>query len=180
MSQERWSRMTHRMNDLKILVDSLACDQLARRRQAAQSLAKANARPVEAAVALVRAAGDCDDEVRMWAAEALEMMGCPRTADTAALSQLLIEGRDGEVSYWAATLLGRLGPSAASAVDPLTTTLRHSPYLPVRERAAWALGRIGPAARSAAPVLRIVSAEGLPRLSRLAMSALESIRGMAA
>jgi HEAT repeat protein len=73
-----------------------------------------------------------------------------------------------------------LGPQAAPAVDPLIATLIHSSFLPVRERAAWALSRIGPAAHRAAPALRNLTNSGFPRLSRLAISALESIRGMAA
>lgn len=159
---------------------ALADPDAATRAQAARALAHTQA-PLQAAIlALVRAAGDRDDEVRIWAAEALEMAGSPQRSDVRSLAELLTGETDGEVAYWASTCLGRLGPQAAPAVDALLATLVHSSYLPVRERAAWALGRIGPAACPAAPALGALTDSGFPRLSRLAISALESIRGMAA
>ncbi|MEX0824814.1 MAG: HEAT repeat domain-containing protein [Pirellulaceae bacterium] len=150
------------------------------RAQAARSLAHSQSPLHTAILPLIRAAGDRDDEVRMWAAEALEMAGAPQASDVGSLAELLTSETDGEIAYWASTCLGRLGPQAAPAVDALLETLVHSSYLPVRERAAWALARIGPAARAAAPALQALTDSGYPRLSRLAISALESIRGMAA
>lgn len=150
------------------------------RRAAAESLATCEESLTPWAVVLVEAAGDLDDDVRAWAADALETLGSPRLTDLPALVRLLSDSPDGEIAYWAATLLGRLGPAAFPATEVLSHTVQHSPYLPVRERAVWALGRIGPRARSASIALREASAKGPPRLRRLATAALESLRGMAA
>jgi len=132
------------------------------------------------AVRCVELAGCRSDEVRMWAAEALETSVKPQPSDAKPLAGLLAGGGDGEICYWAATLLGRLGPSASCAALELEACVDRSPYLPARERAAWALSRIGPAAAMAAATLRRVAADGPPRLRRLATQALESIRGIAA
>lgn len=151
-----------------------------RRAAAAQSLAQCSQRLTLAIVALVIAAGDRDDDTRMWAADALEMAGPPAVSDVSPLANMLTQSVDGESAYWAAKLLGRLGPAAASATAALANALEKSPYLAVREQAAAALGRIGPSAASSAPVLQNAAREASPRLVRLALAALESIRGMAA
>lgn len=156
------------------------------RRTAARALAIGGQDLRPAMLALTLAAGDRDDEVRNWAAEALETAGPPAAADAERFSQLLLdslrsgEAVDGESAYWAAKLLRRLGPEAASATGALTRVLDESPFLAVREQAAAALGRIGPAAADATAALRRAAGEGVPRLARLALSALDAIRGMAA
>ncbi len=152
----------------------------ATRRAAATALANSEISLTPWAIALVEAAGDLDEHVRAWAADALETLGTPRITDLPPLVRLLQDSTDGEMAYWAATLLGRLGPAAFPATEVLSHTVRHSPYLPVRERAVWALGRIGPRAKSASSALRDASTKGPPRLRRLATAALESLRGMAA
>ncbi len=154
-----------------------------RRAAAAQSLAHSSQPLTKVLVALVVAAGDRDDETRMWAAEALETAGPPAVADVTRLADILTapaETTDGESAYWAAKLLGRLGPAAAVATTALATALETSPYLAVREQAASALGRIGPSAASSAAALQQAASGRSPRLVRLALAALESIRGMAA
>ncbi len=154
-----------------------------KRAAAAEKLAQCSLPLAPAMVALVQAAGDRDDGIRMWAAEALETAGRPAASDALRLAAFLTTapiGADGESAYWAAKVLGRLGPAAAPATSALATALKESPYLAVREQAAAALGRIGPAASAAGSVLREAAAGGPPRLVRLAISALESIRGMAA
>ena len=120
-------------------------------------------------------AGSSNDEVRMWAAEALESSVTPRAEEVASLVDLLTTASDGEHVYWAATMLGRLGRAAASAVDALDRCLRDSLYLPGRERAAWALRQIGTPAASAVPTLQRVAISGPPRLQRLATQACDSI-----
>lgn len=132
------------------------------------------------ALPLVTAAGDADDSVAMLAADCLERFGQPPKQVLPELLSLLGRSTDGEVAYWAVTLIGRLGPHAATATECLCGQLLDSPFLPVRERAAWALARIGPAAASAAVALCRAADGGPPRLTRLAMQALESVRGMAA
>ncbi len=132
------------------------------------------------AVRCVELAGSHDDEVRLWAAEALETAVSPRAEEAAALARLLDRSDDGEIVYWAATLLGRLGPAAAETTPALDACLRWSLYLPARERAAWALSRIGPKAAAAVPTLRQVADDAPPRLRRLVLQALDSIGGVAA
>ncbi len=129
---------------------------------------------------IVALAGSSDDEVRMWASEALESAVVAQPEEVADLVTLLRESGDGEVSYWSATLLGRLGRHSGDAVTALEHCLRTSMYLPARERAAWALSQIGSAAAPAMPALRIAAVDGPPRLKRLAIEALEAIRGVAA
>jgi HEAT repeat protein len=129
---------------------------------------------------IVSLAGSSDDDVRTWAADALESSVVVHRDEVPALIQLLAETSDSEVSYWAATLLGRLGRDAAAAVPCLENCLSRSMYLPARERAAWALCRIGAAAAPAMPSLRSAAIDGPPRLKRLAIEALEAIRGAAA
>ena len=129
---------------------------------------------------LVAAAGDADDSVAMMAADCLERFGQPPKQALPELLSLLDGDTDGEVAYWAVTLIGRLGPHSATATDALCRQLLDSPFLPVRERAAWALARIGPAAASSVAALCRAADGGPPRLTRLAMQALESVRGMAA
>lgn len=129
---------------------------------------------------IVTLAGSSDDEVRLWAAEALENAVVAHPDEVLQLTQLLQASSDGEVDYWCATLLGRLGSHSGEAVAQLDHCLRTSMYLPARERAAWALSQIGTAAAAAMPTLRHAAIDGPPRLKRLAISALEAIRGVAA
>ncbi|QDS92309.1 hypothetical protein FF011L_10510 [Roseimaritima multifibrata] len=153
------------------------------RAEAAKQLANAKQSVKPAILALVRAAGDRDDSTRMWAAEALETAGAPDPGAVPALIQFLEPSAaqaDGESAYWAARILRRLGPAASAATPALTAAVKNSPYLAVREEAVAALGRIGPAAREASETLSQAAQSGPPRLARLAMIALESIRGMAA
>lgn len=130
--------------------------------------------------AIVRLAGSSDDEVRLWSAEVLESCVVPSPDETPELMALLGETEDSEVCYWAVTMLGRLGRDAEPAVASLEKCLGESLYLPARERAAWALSQIGAAAAPAMPTLRRTALSGPPRLQRLAIQALEAIRGVAA
>jgi len=162
-------------DDISTLIDDLSSSDLERRRAAAEelSLLAAEARP--AAVPLVRAAGDADEEVREYAVAALEELGPPDAEEAAALTELLADERL-DVGYWAATLLGRLEEDAAGATSELAAATTSSPHLPVRERAAWALGRIGPAAEDSAAALESAAQTDQPRLSRLAKEALAKVR----
>ncbi|QDV65091.1 HEAT repeat domain-containing protein [Crateriforma conspicua] len=135
---------------------------------------------------LVELNGHSAEMVRVGSAEALEC-GLPVHADEVPrLCELLADQQHGDVSYWAATLLGRCGAAGglgchwAEAIMALESCLTDSHFLPTRERAAWALGRIGQKAAGAMPVLRNIAEDAPPRLRRLAIEALESIRGFAA
>jgi hypothetical protein len=116
----------------------------------------------------------------MWASQALETGVRPTIDEVGQLTVILNQSLSDEVGYWAATLLGRLGIQASSAVETLVRCAADSKYLPARERAVWALAQIGRAAAPGTPTLRILAEEGPPRLKRLAIAALEAIRGFAA
>jgi HEAT repeat protein len=127
------------------------------------------------AVTVTRLAGSSDDEVRMWAAEALETVIRPTAEDVRSLAEMLGTADDGEIVYWAATLLGRLAGQAEAAVDALESCVRTSHYLPAREQATWALCQIGPPALSAADTLKKTASDAPPRLRRMATAALQAI-----
>ena len=154
----------------------LQSDVAAVRLAAARRLAVAGEDARPAAVALVRATGDAQEEIAEHAVAALEELGPPSGDDMAQLVELLEEAHD-DVAYWAATLLGRLGADAAPATDALAGALNPRRALAVRERAAWALGRIGPQAAGAVAALETAAAEEHARLRRLAGEALTTIRG---
>ena len=145
------------------------------RSSAAQRLARAGPEARGAAVPLVEAAADEDEEVREWAVAALEELGPPPAEDLDRLAALAEDPRR-DVAYWAATLLGRLEHQAAPAVRALTSALVDHGEAPVRQRAAWALGQIGPAAAPALPALQQAADSRDPRLARLARRAIGSIQ----
>lgn len=124
---------------------------------------------------IVTMAGSDDDEIRMWASEALESAVQPDASEQLMLIQLLESTHDSEICYWAATMLGRLGKEAGAAAAALEVCVRESMYLPARERAAWALSQIGPAAKVATATLKEAAETAPPRLQRLATAALEAI-----
>lgn len=94
-----------------------------------------------AAIPLIEACADADDQVRQWAEGALENLGPPRVEDLAALVSILESDRPSQ-AYWAATLLGRLGPRAASARHALSQIATHHADADVAKRAASALKKI--------------------------------------
>jgi HEAT repeat protein len=147
-----------------------------KRGDAAQRLARLGEEARAAAIPLVRATADDDEQVREWATAALEELGPPAIDDLEALSALLPEDQ-ADVGYWAATLLGRLREQAAPAVLALITALVDSPHPQVRQRAAWALGRIGPQAKSAINRLEQAARSKDSRLAKLAERAIVQIRG---
>lgn len=110
------------------------------RATAAQKLATLGEQPA-AALPLVAALDDADEQVREWVAAALESLGRPRQGDLAGLVGALAADSSLQV-YWAATLLGRLGPSAASAREALAQVAAAHADPSVKKRAAWALDRI--------------------------------------
>lgn len=162
------------MRTARELAADLRSDDTAVRLRAAEALAQLGEDASPAAVTLVTAAGDPDEEVLEWAAAALESMGPPDPADAITITPLLQSG-DGDVGYWAATLLGRLEANGAEAVPALIEALDTSPVANTRHRAAWALGRIGPAATAAAPALQRAMDSDDSRLARLAKASLDKI-----
>lgn len=162
------------VTELSIQLESTDVDQ---RIGAAEQLSYLAEDAQAAAIPLVRAMADENEEVREWISSALEELGPPDHADAEALAGLL-DDQNADVGYWASTLLGRLGRNAAPAVPQLARVVDSQTALQVRERAAWALGKIGPAAMSATDSLRKAAASDHSRLARLANKALEQIRGM--
>ncbi|KAA1262525.1 hypothetical protein LF1_50900 [Rubripirellula obstinata] len=126
-------------------------------------------------VRIVELAGNSNDEIRMWAAEALERAIQPSADEISSLIKVLEENEEGEVRYWAATMLGRLGGAAAQAGQALSDCLDKSLHLPARERSAWALCQIGEAAAVAKDSLSKAAEDAPPRLKRLATEALKRI-----
>ena len=83
------------------------------RADAAEALARLGAEAREAAVALVRASGDRDSNVRDWAVAALEELGPPPAADVEPLAALATNPET-NIAYWSCTLLGAAqGPGGA-------------------------------------------------------------------
>lgn len=156
------------------LARELAASEASVRRAAAEKLAQLGPDAAPAALALVRACGNELADVRDWAVAALEEIAAPPANEIEKLAGML--GADSSlVGYWAATLLGRLGDQAAPAVPALARVLAGGGDLAVRERTAWALGKIGPAAAAALPALEQAANGDVPRLSRLAVEAIESV-----
>jgi HEAT repeat protein len=156
------------------LLDELLSSDVLRRRAASERIATGESLDVRAAIPLLDAVMDQDDQVREWITAALEGMGAPDPCDVEAIAGRLA-AQSADRSYWAATLLGRLGPAATPAIQELASALNDHPSLATRERTAWALGNIGPAAKSALPALRNALQSGPARLARLAEAAIAGI-----
>ena len=122
------------------------------------------------AATVVALSGSENDEIRMWAAEAMETAIQPQKADMESLIEMMTASPDGEVCYWSATMIGRLGLLGAAAVPALEDCLLNSNYLAARERAVWALSQVGPNAVAALTTLQELAdqPDQHVRLSRLA------------
>ena len=155
-------------------IAKLAAADAATRADAAEHLCRAGLDAVPAAVPLVKACGDADDQARDWAVAALEELGSPPPDAIGDLTALVGSG-NALVAYWATTLLGRSGQAAAAATGALATVLDSGGDPAVAERAAWALGKVGPRAASARPALERAASASNPRLARLAQEALAAI-----
>jgi HEAT repeat protein len=162
--------------DLQRLTSDLAASDPITRTQVAEEISRLGPEAAPVAVALVKAAGDDAEEVREYAAAALEEMGPPAIGDIEPLAALLSDSA-ADVGYWAATLLGRLEANAAPAVPLLAAAVTGSTDMSVRQRAAWALGQIGPPAGPALDALKQAAASDDPRLVRLVQRAIEQISG---
>jgi len=167
------------MQSLEVVLTELQSTDVAKRREAAQTLMRMGPDARLGAVDLVRRTVDDDELTRESAVATLEDLGPPPAEQLADLSQMLLAD-NADIGYWAATLIGRLGEAAAPEVPKLVTVLEHSPHENVRQRAVWALGRIGPAAEPALEQLTPL-AEGRqqtdPRTQRLAADACRQIAG---
>jgi HEAT repeat protein len=142
------------MDDLATWVAALESGSQLERRAAAEQLTHLGEGARSAAVILIRAAGDGDEQTSEWAVAALEELGPPPTSQVEALTQLL-HGTP-TAAFWAATLLGRLPSAPQQTISELVWALEEHPATEVRHRAAWALGKLrapeaqGPLERAAA------------------------------
>lgn len=125
------------------LVESLRSADSTTRLDAAERICHMAEDAAPAAVDLVRACSDADEQVREWLVAALEGLGAPPEASIPALSGLATS-ENPLAAYWAITLLGRVGQAAKAAVPVLTACLQTADEA-VRRRAAWAIEKIGPA-----------------------------------
>ena len=161
--------------DLSLLIAALGGKDADSRMVAAERLSQMGENARGAAVFLVKACADEDEEIREFVAAALEQLGPPDPGDGARLARLLGHEHP-DVGYWAATLLGRLQAEAAPWVEELRGALETSPHEIVRERAAWALGKIGGRAASASEALERAADDGNERMTHVAEKALRRIR----
>ena len=161
--------------DVTRLAADLKSEDIDVRRSAAEQISQHGGDLRAVSVELVEACADADEEVREWVVTALEELDSPAETDLPDLVELLSDDSD-DVGYWAATLLGRLRKAAVPAVPDLVTTLNASKGMATRQRAAWALGKIGRKAAAALPALEKAAQSDNARLSRLAATAIESIR----
>jgi HEAT repeat protein len=159
--------------DIGKLIADLSSKEPGERAAAAEQLAHRGELARGAAVALVRACADDQEEVREWVVAALEGLGPPAAEDLGKLAELTADASD-DICYWAATLLGRAGRAASDAVATLANLLAKRPSPEVRRRAAWALGQIGPAA-GAVDALQRAAHDPDRRIARAAQSSLEDI-----
>lgn len=125
------------------LVELLRSGDPATRLDAAERICHMAEDAAPAAVDLVRACTDADEQVREWVVAALEGLGAPPEASIPALAGLATS-ENPLAAYWAITLLGRAGQAAKSAVPAVTACLQSKDEA-VRRRAAWAIEKIGPA-----------------------------------
>jgi HEAT repeat protein len=176
MKARRYNTNGRKSMTPETVADDLLSDDVQRRTQAAERLARLGPEARPAAVALCRASDDREEPVRDWATAALEELGPPRSEDAEPLARLVTH-QGVNSTYWAATLLGRLGPRASAAVATLADALAQHPVMAVRQRAAWALGEIGPQASSALGELKEAASSSDARLARLARRAVEQITG---
>ncbi len=161
--------------DVTRLAAELKSEDVNARRSAAEQISQHGGDLRAVSIELVEACADADEEVREWIVTALEELDSPADTDVPELAELLDDDSD-DVGYWAATLLGRLGKTAADAVPALVAALTDAKGMATRQRAAWALGKIGRKATDALPALEQAANNENARLSRLATSAIESIR----
>lgn len=106
------------------LLRALASDDVSVRRNAANEAVLDTTLAVEAAVPLLDAIDDDDDEVRSLVISALEECGRPDVEPAVFLSRLAYP--DDDVQFWAATLIGRYGPDAKPIAGELRGAKAHA------------------------------------------------------
>lgn len=106
------------------LMRSLASDDVSDRRSAADAAMLDPELANAAAVPLLDALDDDDDEVRSLITSALEEAGRPDVDPSVFLARLSYPNDD--VQYWAATLIGRYGPDAKSIAGEMRGAKAHA------------------------------------------------------
>lgn len=159
------------MDDFVTWVAALESGSQLERRAAAEQLAHLGEGARSAAVILIRAAGDGDEQTSEWAVAALEELGPPSQNLIEELTELL-QGTP-TAAYWAATLLGRLPSAPQQTILELVGALEEHPATEVRHRAAWALGKLR--AQEALGPLERAATSSDQRLRRIADQARREI-----
>lgn len=106
------------------LIRALASDDVAVRRDAANEAMLDPTLANQAAVPLVDALDDDDEEVRSLISSALEEAGRPDVDPAVFLARLAYPNDD--VQYWAATLIGRYGADAKPIAGELRGAKAHA------------------------------------------------------
>ena len=130
------------MQDARILAEELQADDVRQRRRAAKMLALLEDAAQPAALELLTALTDSDEQVRQWSTEAIDMLGAPDISVASAIADLAVSDTNADVQYYSITLLGRLAGSAATYLPAILTCTNQQFPPTVRIRAIWALSRI--------------------------------------
>ncbi len=129
------------------------------RADAALALGRLEAPPEQVVPALARALDDESEDVRQWAAFALQQQG-PAAAPAVEDLRAALTDPEPWVRQNAAQALGAIGEAAHPAIPDLVAVLEHDRSLTPPEKAAEALGSFGPAAAEAVgPLTRAVADE---------------------
>lgn len=161
-------------DDVRTLARSLGCKTAAARSEAAWALAELGEQAAPAAVALVKAAGDEDEDVRGAASEALAELGPPPVRAARQLADLLTH-EDPNAGLWAAILLGRLGENGIRYADALLDQAKNeSAFMAVRERCLWSLAEVGPKPKHR-PDLEVLARDPPRRLAKAAKQTLAAV-----
>ncbi len=125
----------------------------------------------QATLALVLTMNDTDEEIRAWAADALENMGVPPSDVGPQLAELARHATV-PVAGWACKLLGRLGAEGNRYQANLVATAQQHADTSVRQEAVAALGKIGQLTDCTQEALRKLEKGNDPRLKRMIATAL--------
>lgn len=130
------------MNDCQILAEELQAEAVADRRRAAKMLAMLAEEAQSAAIAMLHAVTDADEEVCNWISEALENLGPPQVSDAQTIANLAVTAAHPDTQYFACSLLGRLGPRAHEQYPEIAGLVRQTENPVIKNQALKTAARI--------------------------------------